>query len=296
MNGTVKQDRIVAAVSRLRETAIGHPMKWKRLGEDRIAALNQGQVPKVLAVGPRVVRGLSARYVNDTSYSGKPGKVFEVTTTKNGWLDEVGAGSVYYAIKHLGIRKVDLWTNEYETFRNAISSIREAGGGASIEVRKFNASGSQTTEIENADAAVVSCSDSRVQVHDMYDNVTVVSNAGNVLSSTAIEVLTEAVEKGVPILMILGHTKCGAVGAAVSKNAEPKLSEIVSVVGDNLVYDPTKDPEVMNALVSASILRGEHSPAYTSAELKRLQEMIRSGGVKVMATFFDLSTGEVREL
>jgi len=299
-NGTVKQDRIITVVSKLRETASAHPMKWKKLGERRVSALNQGQVPKVLSVGPRVVGGLSARYIIDTSYNGKPGKVFEVTTTKAGWLDQVGAGSVYYAVKHLGVRKVDVWASN-SVLQNAIASIREAAGSnAGLEIRKFSTSGSKVLGVEHTDAAVVACSDSRVQAHDMFgDDVVVVSNAGNILSPTAIEVFTEAVENGVPVLMVMGHTLCGAVGAAVAKNEEEPLREIISLVGDNLVDNRWREdvsPEIINALVSTSILRGERTPEYASAELKRLQEMIRSGGVEIMATFFDLSTGEVREL
>jgi len=306
MNGTVKtanQYRIMDTTLRLKEVSGMHSRKWKRLGEERIARLNEGQAPKVLAVGPRMVGGLSGRYISDTSYSGKPGKVFEVTTKKDGTLDEVGKCSVYYAVaeKHLNIRKVDVWSNGGDTFRNTVASVKEAAGiyAADLEPREFNASGGKITEVGNVDAAVVSCSDSRVQVHDMYDNVTVVSNAGNILSTTAIEVLTEAVEKGVPILMILGHTECGAVDAAVSRNTEPELSKIVSVVGNNLITERFREylgPEIVNALVSTSILRGEHTPEYASPALRGLQEMIRSEGVEVMATFFDLATGEVKEL
>jgi carbonic anhydrase len=299
MNGTVKQMDIVEAGMMLKEVSKMHPMKWKRLGEERVMGLNKGQMPKVLAVGPRMVGGMSARYISDTSYSGKPGKVFEVTTTKSGWLDKVGAGSVYYAVKHLGVRKVDIWTNGGNTFRNSVASVREAAGNAGLEIREFSTSGGRFAEVGDVDSAVVSCSDSRVQAHDMYDNVVVVSNAGNVLSTTAIEVLTEAVEKGVPILMVMGHTKCGAVGAAVANNTEAELAQIVRVVGDNLMDDRLREdisPEILNALVSTSILKGERTPEYAGDDLKNLQKLVQEKGVEIMATFFDLSTGEVKEL
>ncbi len=296
MNGTAKQERIITAVSRLREKAIGHPTKWKMLTERRIRALNEGQKPKVLAVGPRVIGGLSARYLNDTSYSGKPGKVFEVTTSNSGWLDKVGAGSVFYAVKHLGVKKVDVWGNGGKTQGNTARSLMEAVGNIPLEIREFSIVGSRVTEVGLADAAVVCCSDSRVQAHDMYDNVVVVSNAGNILSHTAIEVMTEVVEKGVPILMIMGHTKCGAVGAAVAGNKEKELEEIMSVVGHNLKIGEPADAEVKNAVVSAGILKGKGFANYYGEKLQMLQGKIRDMKIEVMATFFDLATGEVEEL
>ncbi len=296
MNGTAKQMKIVEAGMRLKEVSGMHPRKWKSFGEKRISELNQGQVPKVLAVGPRIVGGLSKKYVTDIPYGGTPGKIFEVTTKNNGWLDSVGAGSVFYAVRHLGVKKVDIWSNGNSTFKNTEISVNEIVGYLNPEIRMASTFGSRINEIGYADAVVIGCSDSRVQVHDMYDNVIVVSNAGNILSPTAIDVMLEAVKKGVPVLMVLGHTKCGAVGAAVSGNREPELKKIVSIVENNIGDNPTTDPEVMNALVSATILRGEHMPAYTSEKLMQLQQMIKSNGVEVMATFFDLSTGEVKEL
>ena|GEM_PF-2246174 len=296
MNGTAKQERIITAVSKLRETASAHPMKWRGLKEKRIHALNEGQNPKVLAVGPRVIGGLSARYVNDTPYGGKPGKIFEVTTTNSGWLDKVGAGSVFYAVKHLGVKKVDVWGNGGKTQGNTTKSLMEAVGNMPLEIRDFSIVGSRVTEVGVADAAVICCSDSRVQAHDMYNNVVVVSNAGNILSLTAIEVLTEAVEKGVPILMVMGHTKCGAVGAAVAGNKEKELAEIMSVVGYNLRVGEPADAEVKNAIVSAGLLKGKGFANYYGEKLQVLQGKIMDMKVEVMATFFDLATGEVKEL
>ena len=296
MNGTARLNvRMVEAANRINETQMLHPRKWKRHGEIFIKSINKGQAPRILAVGPRVVGGLKKCYLNNPRYDGVPGTVFEVTTMNDGTFDNVGAGSVFYAVKHLGIRIVDVWGNGNKTQAKTIENLKKVISEP-LELREVSIFGNKATNVREADAVVVSCSDSRVQVHDIYEGVIVVSNAGNILSLSAIEVMVEAIEKGIPAFMILGHTKCGAVGAAVSKNKEPELAEIMGIVEDNITHTPTLQPEVLNAFVSASILKGQHTPPYAGAELKRLQEMIRSEGACVMSTFFDLATGEVWEI
>jgi carbonic anhydrase len=69
-------------------------------------------------------------------------------------------------------------------------------------------------------AAVLSCSDSRVAPELAFDqgpgDVFVVRVAGNFLNEDGLASMEYAIKiLGVPLLMVLGHTNCGAVGAAV---------------------------------------------------------------------------------
>lgn len=296
MNGTAKLNLKVAdAANRMKETQRIHPRKWKRHGENLVESLNKGQAPRILAVGPRVIGGLKARYMNTPGYGGVPGAVFEVTTMNNGTFDNVGAGSVFYAVKHLGITVVDVWGNGNGTQGKTIESLKSFIS-MPLEIRKLSIFGDGATNVQEAEAVVVSCSDSRVQVHDIYDDVIVVSNAGNILSPTAIEVIEEVIEKGVPVAMIMGHTKCGAVGAAVAGNGEVQLAEIMSVVGHNIKGEAEADAEVKNAAVSAVLLKGNGFANYYGEMLQTLQRKIRDAKVEVMATFLDLADGKVRDL
>jgi len=272
--------RLADASNRLKATQRTHPKKWNGHGSIFIESLNQGQAPRVLAVGPRVVGGLKSKYLNKPGYGGVPGTVFEVTTHNDGCLDAVGEGSVYYAIKHLGINVVDVWENGRktvpQTIRNLNKIIREP-----LEIRKNSIFGDESSNIREAEAVVVSCSDSRVQVHDVYDDVVVVSNAGNILSPVALEVIDEAVSLGVPIAMIMGHTLCGAVGAAVAGNTERPLQEIMNAISRNIGGEQS-GAEIKNAVVSAQFLEDRFSGKNINAELT--------------ATFLDLSDGTVEDL
>ncbi len=70
-------------------------------------------------------------------------------------------------------------------------------------------------------ACVVTCSDSRVSPEMIFDatlgNIFVIRNAGNVPSPETIGSVEYAVEHlNVPVVLVMGHTKCGAVTAACS--------------------------------------------------------------------------------
>jgi carbonic anhydrase len=70
-------------------------------------------------------------------------------------------------------------------------------------------------------AAILTCSDSRTApellFHAGLGEIFVVRNAGNVADTAAIGSLEYAVAAlGVPLVMVLGHEFCGAIGAAVA--------------------------------------------------------------------------------
>ncbi len=68
-------------------------------------------------------------------------------------------------------------------------------------------------------AAVLGCADSRVQPDELFDltpaNLFVVRNAGNVVDDDVLGSLEYAVEHlGVQVIVVLGHSLCGAVKAS----------------------------------------------------------------------------------
>lgn len=74
-------------------------------------------------------------------------------------------------------------------------------------------------------AAIVSCSDSRVPPELILDqglgDLFVIRNAGNIVADYEIGSVEYAIEHlEVPLVIILGHTKCGAFGAFVEHEHE----------------------------------------------------------------------------
>lgn len=78
---------------------------------------------------------------------------------------------------------------------------------------------------QNPMAVIVCCSDSRVNPIICFDrgagDFFIVRSAGNVLDSHAIDSIKYAVDNlAVPVILVLGHTKCGAVTSAVENHSD----------------------------------------------------------------------------
>ena len=286
--------RLADAANRMKETGALHPKRWKNLGGSMVESINKGQAPRVLAVGPRVVGGLKRLYREKPGHGGMPGTVFEVTTMNDGTFDKVGQSSVLYALDKLGVDVVDIWGNGRGTQGKTFESMKSFVSRP-LEIREHSISGEDVMNFEEADSVVLACSDSRVQVHDIYDDAVVVSNAGNILSPAAIEVIGEMVGKKVPVLMVMGHTKCGAVEAAKAEMPDPELAPILSIVKHNMERsDGRRTPEIDNAAFSAGMLRGDAFAEYHGKELQALQGKVKEAKAEVLASFLDFSDGTVK--
>ena len=85
-------------------------------------------------------------------------------------------------------------------------------------------------------AAILSCADSRVPPNIVFDqglgDLFVLRVAGNIVDTTVLGSLEFAVaELQVPLVVVLGHQKCGAVEAAVSGKELPgHLAHIVNAI------------------------------------------------------------------
>ncbi|MBD3390221.1 hypothetical protein GF415_04700 [Candidatus Micrarchaeota archaeon] len=288
--------RLADAANRMKETDAMHPKRWKNLGKSMVDSINRGQAPRVLAVGPRVVGGLKRLYRKKPGHGGMPGTVFEVTTMNDGAFDRVGKGSVLYALDTLGVDVVDIWGNGRGTQGKTFESIKSFVSRP-LEIREHSISGEDVMNFEEADSVVLACSDSRVQVHDIYSDAVVVSNAGNILSPAAIEVIGEMVGKKVPIIMVMGHTNCGAVEAAKAEMPDTELAPIVSIVKHNMERsDGKRAPEIENVAFSAGMLKGDAFAEYHGNKLQALQGKVKEARVEVLASFLDFADGTVKGL
>ncbi len=111
----------------------------------------------------------------------------------------------------------------------------EASGDISRLIRKKTADG------QNPFAVVITCSDSRVIPESIFacgiDDLFVVRVAGNVIDSHQLGSIEYAVSHlDIPYVLVLGHTGCGAVAAAISGHAEGFIrsitEEIQQAIGD----------------------------------------------------------------
>ena len=153
-------------------------------------------------------------------------------------------------------------------------------------------------------AAVVCCSDSRVPVELIFDqgigDLFVVRVAGNVCNGDEIASVEYAVEHlGVPLCVVLGHTRCGAVTAVVNKEKlHGPLAKLVRKIDDAADAARRENPSVSgDALVDAAVWhnvwRGIVDLTRESAEIAI---RVDSGELKIIGAVYDLDTGKLNWL
>jgi carbonic anhydrase len=149
-----------------------------------------------------------------------------------------------------------------------------------------------TVETQEPFAAVLACADSRVPVELIFDqtigHIFVARVAGNIVTPEIIASLEYAVAVlGVRVVLVLGHTNCGAMKAAMKPDAVPgqisTLYQHLRPAVDQSAGNVDKAIEV-NARLQAELLR-------TSSIV--IKDAIKAGTLKVVAGVYDLATGKV---
>ncbi|MEJ1975421.1 MAG: carbonic anhydrase [Acetobacteraceae bacterium] len=152
-----------------------------------------------------------------------------------------------------------------------------------------------TAEKQEPFAAVLSCADSRVPVELVFDQsigrLFVARVAGNVATNDIIASLEYgAAVLGTKVILVLGHSNCGAVKAAIAgKPAPGQISGLYPYLRA-AVTQAGPDPDATgqaNARIQAQLL-ATASPV--------LADLIAGNALKVAAGFYDIATGKVAML
>lgn len=155
-------------------------------------------------------------------------------------------------------------------------------------------------------AVVLGCSDSRVPVEILFDqglgDLFVIRVAGNVVAPSLIGSVEFAVSKfGTPLVVVLGHSNCGAVQATIEElqlepeSRSPNLARIVDrikpVVQPLLDVEPHPDPASLPALVTRANVRQSVAQLVAGSEI--LERAVRDDGLRIVGAEYDLATGAV---
>jgi carbonic anhydrase len=153
-------------------------------------------------------------------------------------------------------------------------------------------------------ASILSCSDSRVPVETVFDqgigDIFVIRVAGNVCNvDEAGSIEYGAEHLGTPLLIVLGHTQCGAV-TAVATNAElhGNIVPLVAGIRPAVAKAQKEHPDLHgNDLVPAAI---EANVWQAIDDLFKNSPIVRTrvkeGKLKVIGAEYDLETGKIRWL
>ncbi len=147
-------------------------------------------------------------------------------------------------------------------------------------------------------AVILGCSDSRVPPEILFDqglgDLFVVRVAGNVIGKFVLASIEYAAKHlHTPLIMVLGHSGCGAVHAVIEGEPLPghlsMLPEALRPALDSIEGRPENHADevaMANARITARLLREDQA----------LSDLVHSEALKVVPAFYSLETGEVEVL
>lgn len=145
-------------------------------------------------------------------------------------------------------------------------------------------------------AVILGCSDSRVPPEIVFDqglgDLFVIRVAGNVFDDMVLGSIEYAAgHLNTPLVMVLGHSGCGAVEAATGGDEpEGALKSIVSAIKPAVDNASKREKDLVDRVARANALLVVERLKKSSAMLTELVDM---GRLKIVPAFCDLKTGKV---
>jgi carbonic anhydrase len=150
-------------------------------------------------------------------------------------------------------------------------------------------------------ATILGCSDSRVPPELVFDTglgeLFVVRVAGNVFSGEVAGTLQYAgIHLGTPLIVVLGHSGCGAVAAALEARRAGTIHEsgIRLLVEGVLPALENVDPSL--PLDAQMVMAVEHNVRWTLRQIAQTEQgrqRLADGRLKLVGGIFEITTGRV---
>jgi carbonic anhydrase len=195
--------------------------------------------------------------------------------------------------------------------RDAIQRLQEGNIRFQLNVRGPEAflTQSRRQELQNDQhpfAIILGCADSRVPAEIVFDqglgDLFVIRIAGNIVAPSGIGSVEFAASRfGTRLVVVLGHSRCGAVSATLeelrrpTENQSPNLRSIVDRVRPSvealLATEPHRDfDSIVKDAVRANI-RASVRNLRKGSEI--LEHMIQDGSLTIVGAEYSLETGVV---
>jgi carbonic anhydrase len=195
--------------------------------------------------------------------------------------------------------------------RQALDRLQEGNRRFVSGVRSIEVLANQTKRNELAAgqapfAIILGCSDSRVPAEIVFDqglgDLFVIRVAGNIVASSQIGSVEFAAEKfGTPLVVVLGHSRCGAVQATLDELTQPKekqspnLRSIVDRIRPSvealLATEIRHDSEELVRLAVRTNVRVSANQLRNGSKI--LEQQIERNGLLVVGAEYSLETGAV---
>lgn len=155
-------------------------------------------------------------------------------------------------------------------------------------------------------AIILGCSDSRVPAEIVFDqglgDLFVIRVAGNIVAPSQIGSVEFAADRfGTALVVVLGHSNCGAVSATIEALEQPSEEASSNVMSIVKRIRPTVEPlfatelrndreRLMSSCIRANILAATNHLTHGS---QLLENMVQKGQLKIVGAEYSLETGVV---
>ena len=135
-------------------------------------------------------------------------------------------------------------------------------------------------------AVIHSCIDSRVPVELVFDQ-----GIGDVLGSLEYGCKVA----GSKIIIVLGHTKCGAVNAACNNVKLGNITQLLDKISPSIELIQSSPDNMSDALIEkVAMLNIEHSISEIRKRSSILNEMEKSGEIQIAGALYNVTSGEIQ--
>ncbi|HBC56360.1 MAG TPA: carbonic anhydrase [Gammaproteobacteria bacterium] len=194
--------------------------------------------------------------------------------------------------------------------KEALSALQEGNqrfvsGVRSLQTELSQLNRQDLVEAQHPFAVIIGCSDSRVPVEIIFDqgvgDLFVIRVAGNIVAPSQIGSVEFAAEQfGTRLVVVLGHTHCGAVRATLNHLQQPakhseNIGSIVKRIRPAVEGILAVDPQLSNeALAQQAIRANVRMSAQTLRQGSEiLEKLIQHDGMLVVGAEYSLDTGKV---
>jgi carbonic anhydrase len=164
-----------------------------------------------------------------------------------------------------------------------------------------------TKDKQHPFASILSCSDSRAPIELLFDqalgDIFSVRLAGNIASDMAIGSLEFSSKYlGSKLIVVMGHTSCGAVKAACDDFKDGHISEIINLIKPSMRHEKSvsnqaernsKNPDFVEKI---NVLNVRHQIDTIIKLSDIVNEMLEANQIAIVGAIYDLATGKVNFL
>lgn len=179
---------------------------------------------------------------------------------------------------------------------NLAEGNRRFVAGTATHADQDAARRTETAKGQHPFAVILTCADSRLSPEIIFDqgigSLFVVRNAGNIVDDHVLGSIEYAAEHlHVPVVVVLGHTKCGAIAATVAGGEAPgHIKSIVEDLADAVAMAKKKEGDAVEHAVR---INAKLTAAAIAQSAPILAEAVKAGHLKVVAARYDIATGQV---